>query len=92
MELGPGEVVEPGPAGLAGHVEKADPAHEHMTLGAGPVTAAEHPNVAVVFPGRRLDGDAESEVRPEPELVDRVLEIFLQLGLPGSPDAPRRAK
>ena len=32
---------------------------------------------------RRLDGDAEAQVRAQPELVDGLLEVLLQLGLLG---------
>ena len=60
VERGPVEVVEPGPVGVAGHVEEADRAHEDVECPDGPIAEAKHPTVV---PGRRLHRHPESQVR-----------------------------
>ena len=82
------EVVEPGPLRVAGHVEKADGAHQHVALLDGRVVELQHPEVAVVVPRGGLHRDAEPQVRTKAELVDRVLEILLELRLPRVRAAP----
>ena len=75
------EVVEPRPVRITRDVEEPDRAHEHVTLIRAPVVEANRPHVAIVVPGGRLHGDAEFQVRAETELVDRLLEVLLQLRL-----------
>ena len=83
VELRAGEVVEAGPVGVAGHVEEPDAADEHVALVGGAVVERDGPDVAIVVPRRRLDRDAEAQVRTQPVLVDGLLEVLLQLGLLG---------
>jgi len=83
VEFGSLEVVEPGPVGIARHVEEADCAHERVAPVDGPVVELNRPDVAVLVPRGGLHGDAELQVRPQAELVDRLLEVLLQLGLRG---------
>ena len=66
VELRALEVVEPGPVGVAGHVEEADRAHEHVALLDAAVVEPQLPDVAVVVPRRRLHGHAELQVRRRP--------------------------
>ena len=79
VERGPLEVDEPGPVGVAGHVEEADRAHEHVEPFDSPIGEAKQP---AAVPGRRLHGHAEPQVGPQPELVDGLFEVLLELRLP----------
>ncbi len=83
MELRTLEVVEPGPVGVAGHVQEPDSTQEHVALVDAPVVELDRPDVTVVVPRGGLHADAELQVRPEAELVDRLLQVLLQLGLRG---------
>ena len=74
MERGATERVEPGPVGVARHVEEPDAADQHVALVDAAVVELDGPHVAMVVPRRRLDRDAELQVRAQPELVDGLFE------------------
>src|SRR5262249_7686953 len=81
VELGTAEGIEPRPRRIARDVEEPDPADEHVAFVDAAVVELNLPDMPLVVPGPRLAGDPEAQVRPEAELVDRLLEVLLQLGL-----------
>ncbi len=88
VECGTLEGLETRPLGIPGHVEEADGTDEHMALVDRAGAEGDRPDVPVVVPGGRLDGRAQPQVREEPELVDRLLEVGLQLRLAGMGAGP----
>ena len=53
-----------------------------------PESQPDRPHVSIVVPCGRLDGHAQPEVRAKAELIDRLLEVGLKLGLAGMGAGP----
>lgn len=88
VELGPLEVGEPGPVRVAGNVEETDRAHDRVAFLDAAIIESQLPHVPLVVPGGRLDRHTELYVGAKAEFVDCLLEVVLQLGLPGVRSRP----
>ena len=77
------EVLQTGKVRVVGDVEEADRGDEHVTLGFLAGREREAVDVTVVVPHRALHTRAEPEVRRQPEVADRLLQVAVDLGLAG---------